>query len=198
MRSRDNKKIQAIYKATILLTGEIGIAGLTMSKISKRAKVAHGTLYVYFKNKEDLLNQLYASIIKRGTLSIMSQVADLPVREQLYALWESSLKFRVSNPSSIVFMEQFGVSPYISEETKALRKKFIQHLKMVIERGKKEKLIKPLANGLLIALLAGFVRNAAMLLVEKGEQVGRQFVDDSFTICWDAIALCNGRNASQG
>ena len=36
-----------------------GFDGLSMQKLAKAANVSPATIYLYFKNREDLLNQLY-------------------------------------------------------------------------------------------------------------------------------------------
>ena len=58
MKPRDDKKVEQIYKATLLLVTEKGLAGITMSEIAKEAGLATGTLYIYFKNKDELVNAL--------------------------------------------------------------------------------------------------------------------------------------------
>ncbi|MDB4867155.1 MAG: TetR family transcriptional regulator [Cohnella sp.] len=40
-----------------------------MSKIAKKAGVSASTIYVYFENKEDMLNKLYLSIKKKMSLN---------------------------------------------------------------------------------------------------------------------------------
>ena len=53
MRVRDEQKIELVHAATLNLVARIGLAGLTISMIAKEAGVAAGTIYIYFKNKED-------------------------------------------------------------------------------------------------------------------------------------------------
>ncbi len=46
---------QAIYDATVEVITEKGFERLTMQDIANKAQIATGTLYNYFRNKEDLL-----------------------------------------------------------------------------------------------------------------------------------------------
>ncbi len=62
MRIKDLNKIDFIFKASLNLIFKDGIAGLTMAKIAQKAGIATGTLYIYFKNKEELVNELYKSV----------------------------------------------------------------------------------------------------------------------------------------
>ncbi len=59
MRQKDEKKYRAICQAAIKLINTIGFAEASMSKIAREAGVSPATIYVYFHNKEDLLNQIY-------------------------------------------------------------------------------------------------------------------------------------------
>ena len=113
-----------------------------MAKIAKEAKMAHGTVYIYFENKELLLNKIYASVLEQGTLSQMDAVRHLSVKEQLQTLWEVSLNHRVENPASLIFVEQFLVSPFISEESKLLYNRYASFFIELLEKGKAEKIIK--------------------------------------------------------
>jgi len=47
---------QGILDSTIGLLMRDGIPGLTMERVAAEAGVAKGTLYVYFKNKEEILD----------------------------------------------------------------------------------------------------------------------------------------------
>jgi AcrR family transcriptional regulator len=54
MRTRDQKKYNAVVKSSIKLTNELGFSGISVSKIAKRANVSPATIYIYFENKEDI------------------------------------------------------------------------------------------------------------------------------------------------
>ena len=51
---KDDNKKNAITKAVISLSNEIGFSNVSMSKIAKRAGVSSSTLYVYYENKDDM------------------------------------------------------------------------------------------------------------------------------------------------
>ena len=65
MRTRDQAKYDSIVEATITLTNKLGIDGISISKIAKKAKVSPATIYIYFENKEDLFTKLYVDIRKK-------------------------------------------------------------------------------------------------------------------------------------
>ena len=54
MRTKDGQKKDALFRATVTLVSEIGFAASSVSKIARQAHVSPSTIYVFFKNKEDL------------------------------------------------------------------------------------------------------------------------------------------------
>lgn len=50
-------RIQAIREAASRIVAEKGVEGATMDAIAEAAGIAKGTLYLYFKNREDLLEK---------------------------------------------------------------------------------------------------------------------------------------------
>ncbi|MFM7485318.1 MAG: TetR/AcrR family transcriptional regulator, partial [Cytophagales bacterium] len=74
-RPRDENKIEPIYEATLRLVLKTGFNGLKMADVAKAAKLATGTLYIYFKNKEVLINELY-SHLKKSKMAKMLEVFD--------------------------------------------------------------------------------------------------------------------------
>ena len=62
MRVRDENKQRALMEAAITVVNEIGLASSSVSKIAKEAGVSPATIYIYHKNKEDLLVSTYVQI----------------------------------------------------------------------------------------------------------------------------------------
>ena len=57
--NRDRPKYQQIIQAALEVIAENGYHASQVSKIAKRANVADGTIYLYFKNKEDILISVF-------------------------------------------------------------------------------------------------------------------------------------------
>lgn len=91
MRKRDDLKKEKIFNSTITLMAELGMAGVTMSKIAKASGVPQATIYVYFESKEELLRQLYEYTISHMCTLVMDGFDDsLSARE---CMWEYSKRF---------------------------------------------------------------------------------------------------------
>lgn len=57
--NRDKPKYMQIIEAAVIAIAENGYHQTQISKIAKQAGVADGTIYLYFKNKEDILISLF-------------------------------------------------------------------------------------------------------------------------------------------
>ena len=62
IRQKCDKKRKALLNATLNLVNNNGFHDAPMSKIAKIAEVSPATIYIYFENKQDLINQLYLEI----------------------------------------------------------------------------------------------------------------------------------------
>ena len=187
MRIKDNTKVNAIFEATTELTSELGLSNLTMSSIAKRAKMACGTLYIYFDSKEQLLNELYKHLLLSGTFSMLPSIQHFPLKKQFSVIWSNVLQFRVSNSSEVVFMHQFRYSSFVSEETSNLDEQFLNFIRGLLDRGKQELIIKDIDNGLLVPLLYGYANTLARQLVLDRTELTQEKIEQSFQVCWDAI-----------
>jgi AcrR family transcriptional regulator len=158
-----------------------------MSKIAKKAKIGIGTLYVYFESKEALVNALYQGLKNKGSLSVIDQVQGMPVKLQLMKVWEHTLRYRIKNHAEMIFMEQFLNSSFISEKSKHLSNQFINYLGKLLKTGQEQMFIKSLDETILINLLTGYSRQLASHLVSNKTPITKQVIEESFSLCWDAI-----------
>jgi AcrR family transcriptional regulator len=61
---------EAIYDATISVLREHGVNGMTMDRVAAAANLAKGSLYNYFRDKQDLLRFVYGKIVDPISLAI--------------------------------------------------------------------------------------------------------------------------------
>lgn len=114
MRTRDESKEAAIRQEAIEMIVNEGFDGLSMQKLAKAAKVSPATIYIYFKNREDLLNQIYNEVQEKFVdTSLKGFNPDLSFEAGLWVQWKNRFSFIKNYPSYFRFMEQFRNSPLI-------------------------------------------------------------------------------------
>lgn len=191
MRSKDYSKIDLVFRAGLKLIVKEGIAGLTMSKLAKQAGIATGTLYIYFKSKEELLNKLYDKLQAESKQRFMKGYdPDEPFRTGLKRVWLNYLKHRIEHYEESVFLEQYYRSPFITAEQKQVAESMKQPVKELIQRGKDEKLVKKdFDNEMLFLALLGFIRELADEHVTNVYILNEENTEKAFRLAWDTIKL---------
>ena len=94
---------------------ERGFHGTPTSLIAKEAGVATGTLFHYFKTKEELIDILYLEI-KKESGTVLSNAANCgdDCREKLDHITQALAEWGLENSRKIYFMQQFCYSPFVS------------------------------------------------------------------------------------
>jgi AcrR family transcriptional regulator len=118
-RPRSPDKRDAILAAAargVALEGE----GVAISQIAQLAGVAQGTVFVYFENKDELLNQLYLHLKGALLFAMNSGFPRGASREDRGRhLWNSYVGFGLAHTAEQRAMRQLGVSERIRPETRA-------------------------------------------------------------------------------
>jgi TetR/AcrR family transcriptional regulator, multidrug resistance operon repressor len=112
MRTRDDKKINIIREKAVDMIVKQGFDGFSMQKLAKAANVSPATLYIYYKDREDLIMQLWgASFKEMADATLKNFDTSMSLSEGLRIQWMNRLKFCLKNPQQMQFMEQLRHSP---------------------------------------------------------------------------------------
>jgi len=188
VKPRDDNKIQQIFAATLRLVVQSGIAGITMRQIAKEAKMATGTLYIYFKDKDKLVNDLYYSCRASSINAYFKGYNDtIPYKEGLKIVWTNILNHRLDNFDESVFMEQCYHSPFVSASNKEMNQQLLQPLYKLIDRGKEEKILKDLDTILLLISMMSSTTGLIKYINYHKKKVTEDMVRNAFIVCWDGL-----------
>lgn len=188
MRYRDNNKRAAIFQATKELLNEVGFAEASMSKIAQRAGVSAATIYVYFDNKDDMLRKLYLDVkgkLAEATLGHADE--SLSVRENVEHAMRGYLKFIVDNQEDYLFLEQFSNSPILQNLCIEEAVPSIGSLHAIIEKGKREGILRPVDEHLLYAFCALPIAQLVKESLRSGEPISPETVQNVIDMGWNAI-----------
>lgn len=188
MKPRDDQKIEQIYRATLALVAEKGLAGITMGEIAKAANIGTGTLYIYFKSKDELINSLFTHCRKSSAeIYFKNYDVEEPFKIGFKTIWQNLLKYRMERFEEAVFMEQCYHSPFVTESNKEISKKLLQPLYALMERGKKENLIKDVDTFLLLTFMVGSLTEVVKHSHFSGRRITKAVVEKMFQLCWDGL-----------
>src|SRR5260221_3963278 len=104
--------------AATRLFAERGLTAAPTSEISKEAGVAEGTLFTYFKTKDDLMNALYREIKLELADAMMSGFPrKKSVRTRLQHVWDGYVNCGLTDPEQRKALAQLQVSGMLSKES---------------------------------------------------------------------------------
>jgi AcrR family transcriptional regulator len=185
-RVRSPEKRSAILKAAAHEIAEVGL-GAPTAKIAKRAGVAAGTLFTYFANKEELLNELYLELKGEVYTRINAGFPHKGSLEQRARhLWSSFLDWAIEFPEKRKVSVQLNVSDLITPETRA---------RTAAERGTVDRTLSELGTrGALRGLPAGFaaatmaaMQEATMECIAKQPRQRKALIERAFQVFWRAV-----------
>ena len=190
MRTKDDEKEAALFEATVKLVNEIGFASSSVSKIAKEAGVSPATIYVYYKNKEDLLVSTYIAIKLDVSKALLRDFDNrLPIRDILRHVWFNMFEYVSNNLEYYKFVEQFSNSPYSSLVNRQEVEQYFVPLFKVLQSGIEQKIIKN-AN---FDILTAFMYHPITILANPGLcqefEPNPENIETAFTLAWDAIKL---------
>lgn len=188
MRTKDDNKRRAISEAAINLIYKVGFAETSMAKIAKEAGVSSSTIYVYFNNKEDMLNKLYVYCKSRIFESVFESIDfDLPVYEILKQAFYNFYNVMITRPVLFFFSEQFANSPFINRLTKEQVTFQYDKIIQVINRGIKEKILVDTHYYIILMQLFSPILMLVKHSNEQGDRLEKKWVDDTFKLSWKAV-----------
>ena len=132
---------EGIYKAVEKIIAEDGIEGLTMNRLAEEAGIAKGTIYLYFKDKKELIQSAMdysLSPLKDGVIQILDSNKDPEVILKEYTLFV--IDFFKKNLSRFRVMQyrlnqQDRVNPHFNTKGKEHFQLSVQKVAEVIDRG---------------------------------------------------------------
>jgi AcrR family transcriptional regulator len=192
MHQGKKEKQAAIMQAALELFAENGFHRAPVSQLATKAKVAVGSIYRCFKDKDELVHALYKEVdetlwrtVIEGTDPRMSD------RLQFIHLITNLIHYLRDHPLEFKFLEQYFNSPYGLEKK---REKILEEdpagcrnpLKRIFSGGN-EGAVKDLPLSILHAMAFGPVtfvlRDAMAGLVTLDDRV----IQEVAQACWDAI-----------
>jgi len=139
-------KYNQIIDAAAEVIAEHGFHQAQVSKIAKRAKVADGTIYLYFKNKEDILISLFREKMSLYVAKVEEAInAQQGVEDKLFALVDMHFRNLSENQhwAIVTQLELRQSDKQLRAKISEILKSFLKLLDNIIEEGKKEGIFAP-------------------------------------------------------
>lgn len=154
------EKYNRILEAAIRIFAKNGFFSSTISQIAREAGVADGTIYLYFKNKDDILLQFFSYKAMEIFDGFWQAVADgKNAVEKLRNLIKSHLAaFQSDIDMAIVFQSETKGNHQMRGQLDEMTRKYLAALGEILEQGQDEGIfVKELYLGLTKRFILGAV-----------------------------------------
>jgi len=113
MRTRDTSKEQLVISKAIEQIVKDGFQGFSMNKLAKACNISVATLYIYYKDKDDLIKKLGTDIGNNFFTNTMKDFSpDMPFAEGLWIQWKNRSAFAMEYPLEVACLEIIKHSPH--------------------------------------------------------------------------------------
>ncbi|RZK61814.1 MAG: TetR/AcrR family transcriptional regulator [Hymenobacter sp.] len=145
-------KRERILEATLQLVQQEGFYHLNMKKVSVASEVAAGTIYLYFKGKEEIITELYRYVMQLYMTAVLAgqQTETDPVLK-IKRMLREYLQFFMGRPDCFSFAQQYLLSPFRFKDT-AMQVTILAPLLDFITQAQAQGIVKDLPMEMLLAL----------------------------------------------
>lgn len=134
-------KFTAILRGATQVFARSGYFNAKVSEVAKAAGVADGTVYLYFKNKDDLLVSIFNTAMQAFNARAKKELAAIEdARQQLRHFAKLHFEaFESDRELAVVFQVEFRHSTKFMEQfSETMLADYLQMLREILERGQKQ------------------------------------------------------------
>jgi AcrR family transcriptional regulator len=184
-------KKSAILKSVLKLVNRQGFYHLNMKSIAKEAGIAAGTIYLYFKSKEELINDLYGLIAQEFNQTVLKNYNDQKeIKENFFNMLDAAVGFYMENPDQFSFIEQYTYAPFLFKENQDQNFSLLLPIYKMMGLGKQAKIIKNIDDAILLSMIHGSLNTMIKLhLAKKTSLKTKNKRQQFYNAIWEAITI---------
>lgn len=186
-RPKSEEKRATLLAVAAQVFAKNGLTASTAS-ITSAAGMSEGTLFNYFKSKEDLINTLYMEIKTELAEAMLEGFqAEMPVREQTRHIWNGYVDWGVKNPERLSVLHKLkvwdGVCPEVRQATAAR----YCDLRNVTEKAISDGVFQDVPGDFAIAMLSAQAETT-MQFMRQFPADAEKFRAKGFEIFWNGLS----------
>jgi AcrR family transcriptional regulator len=185
---KDFDKKEAIFQAMLELISKHGFHSSPMSEVAKQANVAAGTIYHYFKSKDELICALYVRLKEKYIENLLiNDDQNKPFKDRFRLFYLQMIIEAQKNPKEFYFLEQFANSPYISTIPKSEITRLDQPIYDFLRKAVFTQVLRDIPPKILVAFVMGSATAIIKLQLSNEFQMTSSDLELAFFTCWDGI-----------
>jgi len=145
MRPRNTDKQELVQQKAIEMLVTDGFEGFSVNKLAKACEISVATLYIYYKDKDDLIIQIARQQAEKMTHEILRDFdPEMSLEEGLRIQWRNRYRHQMENPLTALLFEQLRSSTYqervFSPLLASFKESMGRFMRNAVERGEMEKM----------------------------------------------------------
>ncbi|GAA4338372.1 hypothetical protein GCM10023149_48340 [Mucilaginibacter gynuensis] len=189
MRTRNTDKEQLVKQTAIELLVNDGFEGFSMNKLAKACGISVATLYIYYKDKDDLIIKIGTEEYRLMCEQILENFnPEVGFEEGLRHQWKNRVRHALRSPVLGAFFEQLRSSTYQQEIYEVFVDEFKETMGRFMHNAIKRGEINAMPLEVYWAIAFGPLYNLLRFHQEGRSIGGRAFILTDEMI-WQAFAL---------
>ncbi|MNK52196.1 putative HTH-type transcriptional regulator [compost metagenome] len=189
MRLRDTEKVLLVKQKAIELIVKDGLEGFSMNKLAKACQISVATLYIYYKDRDDLIVKITIEELESMTQGIMKDFSpEMSFEQGLHKQWENRYAFAKEKPQMNLFFDQLRSSSYqptlLSDAISEFKMTMGTFMTNAIQRGEIEKMPLDVYWSIAFAPLYNLIR-----LDQEGKSLDGTPFKVTDTVFWQTFDL---------
>lgn len=189
-QSKTPDKRKDILAAALKLFVEYGFHGTPTSKIAAEAGVANGTLFHYYKTKEDLVIVLYNEIKNEVNSFIMSKTSCSETLEAKFKImFINTIYWALDNHDKFYYIHQFYFSPHLAKiSPETIHQQSTCHTRL-IDEGINNNMLKTMPVKFLFTIVSSHIFGIYQYLTngDFSESEQKKVINDAYGMLWKMI-----------
>ena len=171
---KKNDKYHTILEAAIKVFAEQCFFYSTISQIAKEAGVAGGTIYLYFKNKDDILLQFFEYKTKQVFSGFREEVdkAGNAIDKLKNLVRRHLTEFQNDKNMAVVFQAEARQTRHIEKQIKEITKMYLEMVGELIEQGQEEGSVR---KDLYVSLVKRYILGAVDEVINTWVHAGGSY-----------------------
>ena len=182
-----DKREQIIISAIKLFSSK-GFQATSTTSITQHAGVGTGTLFLYFKSKDEMINTIYLEVKGEIANEICKGISEqASFRGKLKLIWINMVRWALQNQEKFLFVEHFSHSPFINNITKEEAIGSFKFIFDLIHDGVKNEVFGEYNDEYVFTLLNSHI-NGTISYILTSENNVEKLIDQSFMVLWKGLS----------
>lgn len=185
-KPKSEDKRNAILSAAIQVFAERGL-GAPTAAITSAAGIAEGSLFTYFKTKDELINVLYRELkLELADAMLSGFPRKQSVRRRLEHVWNGYVQWGVANPEQQRVLKQIQVWGGLTEESKQAGSAPFTEIQRMAENAVTQGIYKDIPQAFIGATLVALAEMTMEFIAREPERA-EMYRTAGFAMLWAAI-----------